>query len=80
MKELATESLVLLEAALPAQAASFPALFSLPLYGALIGMFELNNLGAYLVLQSRFVVTIRVIQKLFCSCCRCTAPSLADRS
>ncbi len=46
LRDLAAESLALLQAALPREAAAFPALFSLPVYGALIGMFELNNLGA----------------------------------
>lgn len=45
LKDLAAESLGLLAAALPRQQAAFPALLSLPMYGALIGMFELNNLG-----------------------------------
>lgn len=45
LRDLAAASLALLEAALPREAAAFPALFSLPVYGALIGMFELNNLG-----------------------------------
>jgi hypothetical protein len=45
LKDLAAESLGILTAALPRQAAALPALFSLPVYGALIGMFELNNLG-----------------------------------
>jgi hypothetical protein len=45
LKDLAAESLALLAAGLPRQAAAFPALLSLPVYGALISMFELNNLG-----------------------------------
>ena len=44
LRGLAEESLQLLRAAL--YDARFPALFELPVFGAIIGMFELNNLGA----------------------------------
>ena len=44
-RQLAADSLELLAAALAD--ASFPALFHLRLYGALMGMFEQNNLGIY---------------------------------
>lgn len=43
MKELAAESLGLLKAAI--FDARFPALFSLKVYGSIIGLFELNNLS-----------------------------------
>jgi hypothetical protein len=43
VKGLAAESLQLLRAALFDP--RFPALFELPVYGSIIGMFELNNLG-----------------------------------
>lgn len=46
LRGLAAESLQLLAAGLPDQAAAFPALFSPPVHASLIGMFELNNLGA----------------------------------
>jgi hypothetical protein len=44
MRGLAQESLALLSAAL--FDCRFPALFSLDVYGSIVGMFELNNLGA----------------------------------
>ena len=44
LKGLADDSLQLLRVAL--YDARFPALFEPPVYGAIIGMFELNNLGA----------------------------------
>jgi hypothetical protein len=44
LRGLAAESLELLRAALYDE--RFPALFELPVYGSIIGMFELNNLGA----------------------------------
>lgn len=43
LKGLAADSLALLRAAL--YDARFPALFELELYGAIVGIFELNNLG-----------------------------------
>ena len=43
LKDLAQESLSLLQAAIYDD--RFPALFDLEVYGNLIGMFELNNLG-----------------------------------
>lgn len=43
MKGLAAESLQLLEKALPTK--NYPELCDLDTYGAIIGMFELNNLG-----------------------------------
>lgn len=45
LRELAAESLELLTEALPSHASLFPELFELDVYGAIIGMFELNNLG-----------------------------------
>lgn len=45
LRDLADESLNLLKGALASQAARFPALFDLRVYGSIIGMFELNNLG-----------------------------------
>ncbi|KAK9805419.1 hypothetical protein WJX73_003394 [Symbiochloris irregularis] len=45
LRDLAEESLDLLKPALAAQASAFPALFDLRVYGSIIGMFELNNLG-----------------------------------
>lgn len=45
MRELAADSLELLSAAL--LDARFPALFDLRIWGALIGMFELNNLDLF---------------------------------
>lgn len=44
LRGLAADSLQLLRAAL--FDARFPAMFELPVYGSIIGMFELNNLGA----------------------------------
>jgi hypothetical protein len=44
IRRLADSSRRRLAAALPAQAAAFPALFDLRLYGSVIGTFELNNL------------------------------------
>ena len=44
LRGLAAESLALLRAAL--FDARFPALFELEVYGAIIGIFELNNLSA----------------------------------
>lgn len=44
LRDLARESLSLLEAAVQAKD-RFPALFNLDIYGSIIGMFELNNLG-----------------------------------
>lgn len=46
LRGLAAESLALLRGAL--YDARFPALCELPVYGSIIGMFELNNLGALL--------------------------------
>ena len=43
LRGLAAESLQLLRAAL--FDARFPALFELPVFGSIVGMFELNNLG-----------------------------------
>ena len=48
LRELASDSLQLLTAALSSHAAQFPALFRLDVYGSIVGMFELNNLGASL--------------------------------
>jgi hypothetical protein len=42
--ELASDSLELLCKAWPDRAQAFPGLFSLPVWGAIVGMFELNNL------------------------------------
>lgn len=44
LRGLAEESLQLLREAIHDE--RFPALFSLDVYGSIIGMFELNNLGA----------------------------------
>ena len=43
LKALAQESLSLLQAAIYDE--RFPALFDLDVYGSIVGMFELNNLG-----------------------------------
>lgn len=43
LKELASDSLNLLKAAIYDEC--FPALFDLDVYGSIVGMFELNNLG-----------------------------------
>ncbi len=48
LRDLAGESLALLREAIWDE--RFPALFALDVYGAIIGMFELNNLGARLKL------------------------------
>ena len=45
LKQLAGDSLQLLAAALSSCAVQFPALFDLRVFGSIIGMFELNNLG-----------------------------------
>eukprot|EP00854_Cymbomonas_tetramitiformis_P010851 gene10851-12837_t len=45
MQSLAQRSLELLSAALPQCAERYPALFSLDVYGSIIGLFELNNLA-----------------------------------
>ena len=45
LRRLAEESLELLKACI--YDARFPALFSLEVYGSIIGMFELNNLSAH---------------------------------
>ena len=45
LEELAADSLQLLTQALADFALLYPALFSLQVYGSIIGMFELNNLG-----------------------------------
>lgn len=45
MKRLAADSLDRLRAALPRQAADFPALFHLDAYATVVGSFELNNLN-----------------------------------
>ncbi|EFN50876.1 hypothetical protein CHLNCDRAFT_141673 [Chlorella variabilis] len=48
MRQLAEDSLELLVAALPPHLPRrFPALLSLPIWGSIIGMFELNNLGVF---------------------------------
>ena len=44
LKDLASDSLNLLKAAIYDE--RFPALFDLDVYGSIVGMFELNNLGA----------------------------------
>lgn len=44
LQELAEDSLEYLRCALPEPAARFPALFTLDVWGSIIGMFELNNL------------------------------------
>lgn len=45
MQQLAADSLWHLTEALPSQAGAFPAVFDLQVWGSIIGMFELNNLG-----------------------------------
>ncbi|KAJ9521056.1 hypothetical protein QJQ45_022775 [Haematococcus lacustris] len=45
LRALAADSLQLLVAALPGVAAAFPSLLALDTWGALVGLFELNNLG-----------------------------------
>ncbi|KAI3436369.1 hypothetical protein D9Q98_002422 [Chlorella vulgaris] len=48
MRQLASDSLGLLAAALPPRLVSrFPALITLPVWGSIIGMFELNNLSLF---------------------------------
>ena len=45
LKDLASDSLDLLKTAFFDE--RFPALFDLDVYGSIVGMFELNNLGVY---------------------------------
>lgn len=45
LKDLASDSLSLLKAAIYDE--RFPALFDLDVYGSIVGMFELNNLGVH---------------------------------
>ena len=47
LKDLASDSLNLLKAAIYDE--RFPALFDLEVYGSIVGMFELNNLGGQLL-------------------------------
>lgn len=47
LKDLASDSLNLLRAAIYDE--RFPALFDLDVYGSIVGMFELNNLGAQML-------------------------------
>ena len=62
-------------AALPQQAAAFSALLSLPVYGALIGMFELNNLGGQVLNALR--VTLLYCGPSIGNCkCDCNPPAI----
>lgn len=61
---MAADSLALLRAAL--YDARFPALFELELYGAIVGIFELNNLGE---LAGESLVPQILWQELFASHC-----------
>ena len=45
VRDLATSSLDLLRAALPDLVSRYPPLFSLDVFGSVIGIFELNNLS-----------------------------------
>ena len=66
LKGLAADSLALLRAAL--YDARFPALFELELYGAIVGIFELNNLGE-LAETAGCSLALRLLLQAFAGSC-----------
>ena len=72
LKGLAADSLALLRAAL--YDARFPALFELELYGAIVGIFELNNLGKLAETSGCFLALRLLLQAVAGSCLHDIAP------